>query len=203
MEDKKHWYDGIFYDNFIAPNQDKIYNKIRKIIPENSIVLDFGCGTGRLSFQLADKCRTITAIDLSTKNIEVAKLKLKKNPYNNISFFHGDFSVLTNQNILEYDYSIISFVIHEIPENLRGKTLRDLKSVSQKIIISDYISPIPINLNGALTFAVEFLAGRDHFMNFKNYTKNGGIDYLAADSNLKIVRQIKDKNNTFHLAVLE
>lgn len=32
IENKNHWYDGLFYDKFIAPNQDKSYRIIKKII---------------------------------------------------------------------------------------------------------------------------------------------------------------------------
>jgi len=28
-EDKKHWYDGWFYDKIIAPNQDKLFGQIK------------------------------------------------------------------------------------------------------------------------------------------------------------------------------
>jgi hypothetical protein len=34
-ENKNHWYDGWFYDTFIAPNQDRLFSQIAKyILPE-------------------------------------------------------------------------------------------------------------------------------------------------------------------------
>jgi len=43
-ENKNHWYDGLFYDKFIAPNQDKAETnnqrpKIISVRPLNFIVL--------------------------------------------------------------------------------------------------------------------------------------------------------------------
>ena len=70
---KKHWYDGIFYDKVIAPNQDKAFRVAKDMMNKQSSVIDVGCGTGRLSFQLADKCKKVDGIDLSEKNIGVAK----------------------------------------------------------------------------------------------------------------------------------
>ena len=80
MTDKKHWYDGIFYDKIIAPNQDRMFTQIKNIIKPNSNVLDIGCGTGRLSFQLSDHCKNVVGVDLSSKNIKVANTK-KNNQY--------------------------------------------------------------------------------------------------------------------------
>ena len=36
MENKDHWYDGWFYDNFIAPNQDRLFGQIKNLIEPNS-----------------------------------------------------------------------------------------------------------------------------------------------------------------------
>ena len=52
-ENKNHWYDGIFYEKFIAPNQDKLFAQIKNIIEPDSKVIDVGCGTGNLSALLA------------------------------------------------------------------------------------------------------------------------------------------------------
>ena len=51
-ENKNHWYDGLFYDKIIAPNQDRAFQIVKSLINKNSSVLDVGCGTGRLAFQL-------------------------------------------------------------------------------------------------------------------------------------------------------
>ena len=42
---KYHWYDGRFYDTFIAPNQDKLFGQIIDLIQPNSDIIDIGCGT--------------------------------------------------------------------------------------------------------------------------------------------------------------
>ena len=35
-ENKNHWYDGIFYDKIIAPNQDKSFRIVKNILEKDS-----------------------------------------------------------------------------------------------------------------------------------------------------------------------
>lgn len=201
MNDKKHWYDGKFYDRFIAPNQDRMFKQINEIIQDNSKVLDVGCGTGRLAFQLSEKCEMIVGLDLSSTNIAVADTNLKINPKTNISFVHGDIKKIKREYSDKFDYAVLTYVIHEMPENERIKVLTDIKSVSDKIIIGDYIVPSPKSLMGIINIFVEYFAGKEHYKNFKTYVKNGGIKYLIKKSDLAIVDEINNKPSTAQLVV--
>ena len=202
MKDKKHWYDGHFYDKLIAPNQDKMFNKIKDLIPPNSNVVDVGCGTGRLSFQLSDECKNVVGLDLSSKNIKVAESNLKLSSKNNLSFVHGDIKQLQIENSEKYDFAVITYVIHEVNEEERIKLLRDIKLIANNIIIGDYLVPTPISFWGMLNVIVEFMAGKEHYNNFKSYVKNGGINYLANGAEFKIVEEMKNEPKTSHLVVL-
>jgi 2-polyprenyl-3-methyl-5-hydroxy-6-metoxy-1,4-benzoquinol methylase len=203
MNDKKHWYDGRFYDRIIAPNQDKMFDLIKNLIPESSNVLDVGCGTGRLSFQLSDHCKKIVGIDLSSKNISVAKSNLNFIQKVNISFVHGDIKKIKIDHSTKFDFAIITYVIHEMPEVERKNVLTYMGTIANKIIIGDYITPTPKSLWGGINVIVEYLAGKDHYNNFKSYVKNGGIDYLVKESNLRITKEIKNQPKTSHLVVAE
>src|SRR5664280_748525 len=86
-KNKNHWYDGWFYDLVIAPNQDNLFEQVKNLIEPGSRVIDIGCGTGRLDFALAGKCKSVLGIDLSERNIERANLRLLQNPNEKISFF--------------------------------------------------------------------------------------------------------------------
>ena len=201
--DKKHWYDGWFYDKLIAPNQDKLFGQIKNIISKESNVLDVGCGTGRLALQLSSHCKSVTGIDLSSKNIILAKTNLNNGNYNNVEFIHSSASDLINMSENKFDYAIITYVIHEMPENERVTVLKSMKAVADKIIIGDYITPTPKTLWGKINVVVEFLAGSDHYNNFKNYVKNGGLKYLVKKAELNIVHEIENSPQTAHLVVVE
>lgn len=202
MNDKIHWYDGLFYDKFIAPNQDRMFGEIKKIINTDCRILDVGCGTGRLAFQLSNYCGKVVGIDLSSKNIAVANGNLN-GKFSNVEFLHGDAGIVRERISEKFDYAVITYVIHEMPEIERVKVLTELKKVADKIIIGDYLTPTPKSLWGGLNVVVEYLAGKDHYTNFKNYVKNGGIDFLIKEANLKKVKEIKNQPQTSHLVVLE
>ncbi|MBP9119373.1 MAG: hypothetical protein KBF59_00770, partial [Ignavibacterium sp.] len=49
---------------------------------------------------------------------------------------------------------------------------------------------------------VEFLAGKEHFSNFKNFVTNKGLHGLAEKTELKIIQEIKNKPKTSQILVL-
>jgi len=201
--DKKHWYDGLFYDKLIAPNQDRLFSEIKKIIEPGSTVVDVGCGTGRFSFNLAEHCKSIVGVDLSSKNISVAKSNLKSSNATNIRFVHGNAVDLQKQTNEKFDYAVTTYVIHEMDKEDRIEILNEMKEVANKIIIGDYIVPTPSTFMGKVNVIVEYLAGTEHYNNFKSFVKSGGLISLVKDANLKLVQEIRNKPRTAHLVVVE
>ncbi|NOX16862.1 MAG: class I SAM-dependent methyltransferase [Chlorobi bacterium] len=203
MKDKKHWYDGIIYDKFIAPNQDRLFKLISALIPEGSTVLDIGCGTGRLEFQLAEKCDKIVCVDLSSKNIILANKKLKETNFDNVKFVHGTIENIDGGEIEKFDFAVMTYVIHEVDEDLRLPILKAMKEKANKLIIGDYLVPRPDGFWSKINTAVEFAAGREHYKNFKSFTAKGGLQNLAEEGGFTIVKNIQNKPNTAQLVVLE
>lgn len=202
-DNKDHWYDGLFYDYFIAPNQDKAFRLSKNLITKDSSVIDVGCGTGRLAFQLKDICRQVDGVDLSLRNINVANKKLSKTKSVNIQFHHSDAGEFLKNNSNKFDYAVMSYVIHEIDENIRLNILNTLSSYVNKIILVDYLAPKPDGFRKHLNEVVEFLAGSDHYKNYKTYIKNGGINYLALNGGFKIIKEIKNTPISSHIVVLQ
>lgn len=202
VKNKNHWYDGKFYDKLIAPNQDKAFKIAKEIITDESGILDVGCGTGRLSFQLSEKCKSIDGIDLSERNIRVAKKTLRLRFSERISFYHTDAADFLRVNRNHYDYAVLSYVIHEINEPERVQLLQLLSEYSNKIILIDYLVPRPGGFTDFVNGVVEFAAGREHFKNFKSYVLNNGIHGLAEKSGLAIEEEVSGSPETAHIAVL-
>jgi len=200
-QNKNHWYDGWFYDNFIAPNQDRLFREIKIIVEPNSSVIDVGCGTGRFSFNISDKADKVVGIDLSIKNIFKANQNLSKNPNNKISFHHAMLSDLIMQN-LHFNYAVMTYVIHEVNQAERVTLLKEMLEIADKIIIGDYLVPKPNIIWSILNEIVEFAAGREHYKNYKNYVSNGGVRNLAYEANLKIHTEIRNQPVSSHLLIL-
>ena len=201
IDSKYHWYDGWFYDRLIAPNQDKLFREIKKIIEPNSSVIDVGCGTGRFSFSVSDKVQKVVGIDLSKKNIDKANQTLSKNPNAKISFHHTHLSNLISQN-LHYDYAVMTYVIHEVNPVDRITLLKEMAQIADMMIIGDYLVPVNKGFWSALNEVVEFLAGKDHYNNFKNFTANGGLYGLVDGVALRVVQEINNKPATNQLLIL-
>jgi SAM-dependent methyltransferase len=200
---KNHWYDGWLYDTVIAPNQDKLFSQIKELIVADSRIIDVGCGTGRLEFALADKCKSVLGIDLSKRNIDRALLTLIKYPNDRISFQHSNISEISTDGQTRFDYAVVTFVIHEVDEKERINLLRQTALVADKIIIGDYIVPKPKGFGSFLSEVIEFIAGAEHYRNFRSYMTNGGIHSLADKAGLKVVYEISNHPLSNHIVVLE
>lgn len=78
-------------------------------IEKGSTVLDIGCGNGALTFDIAEKAKSVVAIDINENNITFSKKKYKRN---NINYIVGD---ATKYNFKqEFDYIILSNVLEHI-----------------------------------------------------------------------------------------
>ena len=194
-KNKQHWYDGIFYDKIIAPNQKNLFKQIIDVLKVDSSVLDVGCGTGLFSFSATEKCESVLGIDLSIKNIEKANSNLQKKINEKLLFEHTTIDELIQQN-KHFDYAVMTYVIHEVNEEERIPLLNAIAKVTDIIIIGDYLIPQPRNYSAKMTEIIEFLAGREHYQNFKNYERNGGIHSLAKKAGLNIQQEIINETNT-------
>lgn len=89
-----------FWDK-VSKNYDKteerfeyIHSKSRgsakKHLKSGDIVLDYGCGTGTTSCELANQVKEIHAIDISSRMIEIAKEKAVASKVENVNFVQAD-----------------------------------------------------------------------------------------------------------------
>lgn len=95
MDKSKEFWDGA------SKNYDKteerfeyIHSKSRentkKYLKASNIVLDYGCGTGTTSCEIANRVKEIHAMDISSKMIEIAKGKAVASKIENINFLQTD-----------------------------------------------------------------------------------------------------------------
>jgi ubiquinone/menaquinone biosynthesis C-methylase UbiE len=76
-------------------------------------VMDFGCGTGLLTFSLQPLVRSITGVDSSQGMLDVFKTKIKEQNLNNVK---AEFIDLDNGDVLTGSYNLIvsSMTLHHI-----------------------------------------------------------------------------------------
>lgn len=91
---------------------DKIIESIQ--IKENLNALEFGCGTGLISFNLMDQFKHITLIDTSKGMIETLNSKIQDNKVENMTALLVDIN--DNAEIIREKFDVIhtSMVLHHI-----------------------------------------------------------------------------------------
>jgi len=90
---------------------DEISNSI--YINKNYSAMEFGCGTGLVSFNLYNKFKEITLIDSSKGMIDILNAKINKYKVNNMVTKHLDIS---DGNSLDMKFDVIynSMVLHHV-----------------------------------------------------------------------------------------
>jgi 2-polyprenyl-3-methyl-5-hydroxy-6-metoxy-1,4-benzoquinol methylase len=94
----------------------KIIEKTRKHLKKNDIVLDFGCGTGLVSNEIANDVKFIHAIDISSKMVAIAKEKAAERNIENVSYSQ---STLFDKQLRKGSYDVITafYILHLIEDN--------------------------------------------------------------------------------------
>jgi ubiquinone/menaquinone biosynthesis C-methylase UbiE len=136
---------------------------VMSLIEPGSSVLDIGCGPGMLIFDLlkSQKCSRAVGIDLSSRMIEYANREKQRRGFENVEFRHMN-AVNLSQVIRErFDYAVTSFVLHELPEELRHSVLDQMTAVGKTLIIVEYMANQSRTM-GFLNWLTESLAGPAH-----------------------------------------
>lgn len=152
----ENWYDNA-YDEWGRLDLHKIEFDITKryldkyIVGKNLEVFDIGGGPGRYSFYLAEKGHKVSLLDLSRKNIDIAKAKAKEFNLELEKYIHGNALELEEYE-QKYDVVLIMGPLyHLVKENDRRLALEGALKLLKEggIIIASFISkyaPIQDNL---------------------------------------------------------
>lgn len=187
----------MIYSILIDPMLNSSYSRAASFININSNVLDVACGPGSLSLMIAKIPETrVTGIDLDPIMLREANRKLRKKAISNARFLLMDATDLSQFSEKEFDVALISLALHQFSPEAGLKVLQEMKRVSKSIIIVDYAFPIKAGFYRWFTWTIEWLAGGDHYRNFKLYQKNSGMDSLLAQSGLLVKERFLQGNGT-------
>ncbi|KAB8135735.1 class I SAM-dependent methyltransferase [Gracilibacillus oryzae] len=116
-----------------------IVNEVRTKLQNSKScsLLDYGCGTGLVSLELADLVDSLLLVDSSEQMLEVAKAKIARQKINNADVLYADFTQEAPE--IKSDIIIMSLVLLHIPDT--NKILQMLYSILNnggKLIIIDF-----------------------------------------------------------------
>lgn len=124
-----------------------IIDRIKKYLKTSDTVLDFGCGPGLVSNEIAGYVKLIHAMDISSKMIEIAKNNSDNLKIQNIEYTH---STIFDERYKSGSFDVIlAFYILHLPED-NQKTIQR---------INDLLKP------GGILISVTPLIGEKIFLN--------------------------------------
>lgn len=187
FKDRTNWYDGYLFEIIMEKRSREMFvGPISALIEDNSSVIDIGCGIGSLLFNLSPRCSKAVGIDISSKMIQHAKKRQLKGNYLNVEFHHLCASLLPDSFSDKFEYGIMGQILHETTEDLRNTIIEGAKKVASKLIIADYVAPLPKNMYGVMIKFVESIAGSEHNRNFKSWQSNAGLDAFISRHGLQL-----------------
>jgi len=171
------------YDDGIK-NHDAVYDKTiestKALLSRSDVVLDFACGSGEFSLDIAPHIERIHGIDTSAKMIELAKKKSLDRQVDNTSFDQID---VFDPSLISYSFSaIIAFSIFHLVDDAqkvlarlndlmaaggllitqtpclgeRGWFFRSLIGLAQKVGVAPYIRSLTITELESLVSSGDF-----------------------------------------------
>lgn len=172
---------------------DRILLGVRKYVPEfcgmkpGDRVLDVCCGTGAQTLLYGQMGIISWGIDTDNRMIEFAESRKARLRLANTHFQRASAMNLPFRDA-SFDHASISMGLHEKEESSRDRIIGEMRRVVRRngaLVIVDYRVPYPPGLYAHVAKAAERMAGREHFRNFRDFLKDGGVDSLLRRHHLR------------------
>jgi putative AdoMet-dependent methyltransferase len=92
--------------------------------PESDL-LEIGAGTGEIALRLAARCRRVTAVDVSTLMLDVARKKAAEQGVGNVEFLRAGFLHLTEMP-QRYHAAVSQLALHHLPDAWKAVAMRNV-----------------------------------------------------------------------------
>ena len=143
----------------------------------HSRVLDVATGTGAQAHAFSAMAREVIGVDLSAAMLEVAR---RKRSAPNLTYSRADATALPF-GVADFDVCCISFALHEMPEAVRERVLREMVRVTRPggtVIVVDYALPAGA-LSRWLVFHAVKLYERDLYADFVRRDLRGLLERVG------------------------
>jgi len=174
------------YDILLYPFLNKIRKKIAKLILQLNpkSVIDICCGTGNQLKFLKNSNIKLTGIDNSLAMLKVSQdIDCYEQDAKNIQFPDKSF-----------DLALIQLALHEKPfddqKKIINESFRILKNNGHLIIVDYEINKKSKIISKFFINIIEFLAGKKHYKNFKQFHKNACTNKLINNKHFKLQNKI-------------
>jgi demethylmenaquinone methyltransferase/2-methoxy-6-polyprenyl-1,4-benzoquinol methylase len=180
-------YDGAPYSLVFDRLLRGVHRRVAERVPGGSRCLDVCCGTGGLTFQLAQRCTRVVGIDHSPAMISRAETLRIDRGFEHVAFRVADATGLGGLSRSGFDVAVVAMGLHEMPAVERARVLPGLLGIVRRVVIVDFAVPMPGNLAGIRNRGFELIAGPRHYAGFRDYTRRGGLPPLVEDCGATVV----------------
>jgi len=181
------------YDLFAEPLQSRVRKTGLELFPprDNLSILDVGCGTGtQLALYNRTGCK-LYGVDTSPAMLARAQRKLGET-----AELHLEDASHMNFPSQMFDLVSALLVIHEMPASLRPAVLTECKRMAKtdgRIMVVDWhLGPYPFPMGYAWRLVrrwFEITGGRQHYANYCDFKKRGGLAPLIDGAHLSVDKQ--------------
>lgn len=189
--------NALIYNKLIDPLLSSLRALVKKQIDKDTSLIDIASGSGELVRSLSNRCREVTGIDLDAGMIRFCNAKVPPEMKERIHFIQLDALSLSEKLNRKYDYASMSMALHQFHSDQRSAILEQALKVSERLIIADYNLNLPRGFKKWLVFAIERMAGKEHYTNFLSFRKEGGVEGIISKNNLKILSEEKISSEVF------
>ena len=164
-------------------------NKSKNILKKNDNILEIACGTGIVTFGIADAVEKVTAIDISKEMIDVAKEKAKKVNVKNIEFQVADgYNLKYKDN--SFDAILLFNTLHIVkePDTLLKEIFRLLKPKGYLLTVTDCYAE-PVKIKTRLMLNMQKLVRTLGIIPYLSYYKKDNIDEYIIKHDFEIMER--------------
>jgi demethylmenaquinone methyltransferase/2-methoxy-6-polyprenyl-1,4-benzoquinol methylase len=181
---EEYQYSARFYDRLLYPFMRSIRLRVIKVVKKYKYktILDVCCGTG-------DQLKLLQVHGFDGEGIDIsdAMLSIAKKGEVKANCKHQDAAKMHYEDT-KFELVMTTFALHEKEHDTAQKIVEEMVRVTAKggdILIVDYeLSEQTSTLSKTLIYFIEWLAGGEHYKNFKSYIKKGGLPELLSKISL-------------------
>ena len=168
-------------------NMVKTIKNARKHLKDSDRVLDYGCATGTITYEIADNVKEILGIDLSSKMIDIAKSKADQSKNEKIDFTQA---TIFDQRLSEkyFDAILASDIIHLVEDVQKVvQRLNELLKPGGLLISSTPCLGEKKTFKGHFLFFLIFTLSKVGIVPSISFFKIPDLEHLITSENFKII----------------
>lgn len=191
IENERKFWDKAAKDydkssHFDDVNKQSI-EKCKTVLTGSESVLDIACGTGILSFGIAEYVSHVTGLDISEEMIKIALGKIPNNLKDKITFKVGD-GYDTDFSSESFDTILIFNALHIVkePETLLRESYRILKKGGHLITATDCYND-PVSFRNGIYHLLPKIIKKMGVIKYLNCYRHEDIDSLITQNSFHII----------------